>query len=81
MVDCYAEVGPSRLLARLTSNATIFGYSGYASMLLGLRVPTSVKPDLTRRERERWDQYRKANAVAASQTLQMRQALNRAYRG
>ncbi len=81
MVDCYAEVGPSRMLARLASNATIFGYSGYASMLLGLRVPTSLKPQLTRRERERWDQYRKSNAVAASQTLQMRQALNRAYRG
>ncbi len=80
MVDCYAEVGPSRLLARLTSNATIFGYAGYASMLLGLRVPTSLEPQLSRRERERWDQYRKSNAVAASQTLQMRQALNRAYR-
>ena len=81
MVDCYAEVGPSRLLARLTSNATIFGYGGYASMLLGLRVPTTVKPEMTHRERQRWDAYRKSNAVAASQTLQMRQALNRAYRG
>lgn len=81
IVDHYAQVGPSRLLARLTSNATIFGYGGYASMLLGLRVPTSVKPELTRRERERWNQYRKSNAAAASQTLQMRQALNLAYRG
>ena len=81
MVDHYAQVGPSRLLSRLTSNATIFGYGGYASMLLGLRVPTSLKPELTRRERERWNQYRKSNAAAASQTLQMRQALNLAYRG
>ena len=81
MVDHYAEVGPSRLLARLTSNATIFGYGGYASMLLGLRVPTTVKREITHRERQRWDAYRKSNAVAASQTLQMRQALNRAYRG
>ena len=81
MVDHYAEVGPSRLLARLTSNATIFGYGGYASMLLGLRVPTTVKREMTHRERQRWDAYRKSNAVAASQTLQMRQALNRAYRG
>ena len=81
MVDHYHSVGPSRLLARLTTNATIFGYSGYASMLLGLRVPTSVEPQMSRRERERWDAYRKSNATAASQTLQMRQALNRAYRG
>ena len=81
IVDHYAVLGPSRLLGRLTTNATMFGYSGYASMLLGLRVPTSVKPEMTRRERERWDTYRKSNAVAASQTLNMRQALNRAYRG
>ena len=81
MVDHYAQVGPSRLLARLTSNATIFGYGGYTSMLLGLRVPTSAKPELTRQERERWTQYRKSNAAAAAQTLQMRQALNLAYRG
>lgn len=81
MVDHYAQVGPSRLLARLTSSATIFGYGGYTSMLLGLRVPTSAKPELTRQERERWNQYRKSNAAAASQTLQMRQALNLAYRG
>ena len=80
MVDHYAEVGPSRFLARLTTNATMFGYGGYASMLLGLRVPTSANPQLTRKERERWDAYRKSNAAAASQTLQMRQALSRAYR-
>ena len=81
VVDHYAVLGPSRFLGRLTTNATMFGYSGYTSMLLGLRVPTAAKPELSRRERARWDAYRASNAKAAAQTLSMKQALPRAYRG
>lgn len=81
LVEHYARLGPSRLLGRLMPNASIFGYGGYMSMLLGLQVPTEANPRTNERERRIWREHQQSNRRSAQQTLPMRQALDRAHRG
>lgn len=80
LVEHYARLGPSRLLGRLLPNVTIFGYGGYMSMLLGLRVPTEARAELSDGERRIWREHQQRNRRSAQLTLPMRQALAEAHR-
>ena len=54
-------------------------YEGYTSMLVGLRVPTAARRDLSSEEAKAWRTLQKGVRNAAAQTLPMRGALERAY--
>ena len=79
VVDHYAELGPSRLVGGLIPPGSIFGFGGYMSMLLGLRVPTKAVAELTAQEAKAWRAYQRDNRRSAEQALPMRAALERAY--
>ena len=77
-MEAYERVGPSRLLSRLI-RGDYFEYEGYTSMLVGLRVPTAARRDLSSDEAKAWAAYQKGVRNSAARTLPMREALERAH--
>jgi tryptophan halogenase len=81
LVDHYTQLGPSRLIGSMITSGSIFGFGGYMSMLLGLRVPTRAIPALSVQEAKAWRAYQDDNRRSAEQALPMRTALERASAG
>ncbi len=79
LVEHYAEAGPTRLSMRLMEPGSFFGYAGYMAVLVGQRVPTAVRRDLTDAEATIWNAHRAAIGRTVEQALPMREALLGAY--
>ncbi len=78
LVEAYERVGPSLLLSRLIQGE-YFEYEGYTSMLVGLRVPTAARRELSSDEAKAWATYQKGVRDSAARTMPMREALERAH--
>ncbi|MFT5523307.1 MAG: tryptophan halogenase, partial [Pirellulaceae bacterium] len=72
LVDFYQRVGPVRQCHNLLPKDTIFGFHGYLTMLVGLRVPTARKPEFSSEELANWDVYRQDIRNAISRTIPVR---------
>ena len=78
LVEAYERLGPSLLLKRLI-NGEYFEYEGYTSMLVGLRVPTDARRELSGEEARAWQAYQRGVRNSAVRTMPMREALERAH--
>jgi tryptophan halogenase len=79
LVDVYREVGPSTQLRKLISSESMFGFSGWMTMLIGQRVTTTFDPELNAGDWRRWNEWRHRTEQEASATLPMRDALEKVY--
>ncbi len=75
LIDYYREIGPSLLCKPLIPSTSIFGYNGYMALLVGQRVPTKARMELTQREWYSWDAHRNNIRQAAETALPMREGL------
>ena len=78
LVEAYERIGPSLLLKRLI-DGEYFEYEGYTSMLVGLRVPTDARRELSVEEATAWQRYQRGVRNSAVRTMPMREALERAH--
>ena len=78
LVEAYERLGPSLLLKRLIEGE-YFEYEGYTSMLVGLRVPTAARRELSSDEAAAWAAYQRGVRNSAMRTMPMREALERAH--
>jgi len=79
LVEHYAAAGPTRLTMRLMEPGSIFGYAGYMAVLVGQRVPTDARRDLSSEEAKIWTAHQESIARTVKQALPMREALKGAY--
>jgi tryptophan halogenase len=78
LVQAYERLGPSLLLKRLIASE-YFEYEGYISMLVGLRVPTDARRELSDEESRAWQTYQRGVRNSAVRTMPMREALERVH--
>ena len=76
LVELFQEAGPSTLCTTSLPSGHVFGYDGFMSLLVGQRVPTRFRNDLSAHDRERWDQYRQALREQTRHALPMRVAID-----
>ncbi|MFP6613560.1 MAG: tryptophan halogenase family protein [Pirellulales bacterium] len=79
LVDYYRDAGPSGLNNIVMEPRSIFGYVGYITMLVGQRVATNVRRQLTDRERKAWEAYRNVVKHNVTLAVPMREALEHFY--
>ncbi|MFT5522091.1 MAG: tryptophan halogenase [Pirellulaceae bacterium] len=81
LVDYYRHSGPSALAKILVEKSSIFNFSGYMIMLVGQRVATAARSELTDAEQQIWSNYVNNVGHNAEQAMPMREALLRCYDG
>jgi tryptophan halogenase len=75
LVDYYRRVGPTSLASSLIYPASIFGYEGYLSLLMGQQVPTDFCYVPSDGERETWQRFRDYVRSLATGALPVREAM------
>jgi hypothetical protein len=79
LVSAYAEAGPAVSLGSLIPTDSIFGYPGYINLLVGQRVPTRVRAQLSESESRHWQTHCQRVREAIKPALPVKEALLRAY--
>lgn len=79
LVATYAETGPAVSLGMLIPASSIFGYTGYINLLVGLRVPTKVHTQLDDNESRHWQAHCQRVRDAIQPALPVKAALLRVY--
>jgi hypothetical protein len=75
MVDVYRRAGPSILCETVLPGAFLFGYDGFMALLVGQRVETQFRYELSDDDLRRWDAYRDDIRQAISVAVPMHEAL------
>jgi tryptophan 7-halogenase len=76
-VDYYLENGPSaRWGSNLVGGRDAFGFEGYLSMMVGMRVPHRRTYQISEAERQTWRKIVEHNRAEAAAGLGMRESLD-----
>jgi tryptophan halogenase len=79
LVEYFRLAGPSALSKKMIDPNSMFGYSGYMTMLVGQRVATEARSEMTSAERQIWDRFLTAVRHNAEMAMPMRPALQQVY--
>ena len=77
LVDFYRQAGPSTLCGALLPSGRIFGYDGFMTVLIGQRVETAYRGNLSEDDLQIWETYRQQIRQEISQALPMQAGLRR----
>jgi tryptophan halogenase len=75
LVELYQQAGPSTLCATVLPGGHVFGYDGFMALLIGQRVPTAYRTELSSDDVRIWNAYRDDLRRQISRALPMREAL------
>jgi tryptophan halogenase len=75
LLEMWRESGPHRLGEACIPRESIFRYEGYLTMLIGQRVETKYKSNLTQQDREDWEAHLNRMRGLAQNALPVRDAL------
>ena len=76
LVTLYHVAGPTQRMKDLLPRNSIFGYTGYATLLMGQQVNSAFQPQVNNTERQQWESLRQQYRVAAANALPVREALD-----
>jgi tryptophan halogenase len=74
-VEMYQQAGPSTMCATVMPGGHIFGYDGFMALLVGQRVPTLYRTELSDDDLQRWKLYRDEIQRSISRAIPVREAL------
>jgi tryptophan halogenase len=79
LVSLYQEAGPSTLCGTLLPSGHIFGYDGFMTLLIGQRVDTAYRADLSENDQRVWNAYREQVRRNVSRAIPMEEGLRHVY--